>query len=441
MARRELRTDSEAVPQDALPRGWRTVQLADVVLKPKQRNPGLKPDETFEYVDVSSVSRESLKIESTTRCLGKEAPSRARKAVQAGDVIFATVRPTLRRIAIVPPELDNQICSTAFCVIRANPQFGDSGFLFFATARSDFVKQVSEGQRGVNYPAITDRQVLAGDIGLPPLPEQRAIAGVLRTVQEAKEACERVIAATRQLKQSLLAHLFTYGPVPFSQADQVELQDTEYGPRPIAWKIVALKDAVSGIDYGLSAAIPKVAPENAVNIVSTADITKDGHLLYGQIRRIEAPAKTIARLSLRNGDLLFNWRNSPELIGKTAIFSSQPTAHIFASFILRIRTDEQRTHNVFLRELLNYYRACGVFLLLARRAVNQANYNRNEISVLKIPSPPVEIQREIATQLATVDARLAAEESRRHALASLFTSLLHNLMTGRVRLPEFARGS
>ena len=266
------------------------------------------------------------------------------------------------------------------------------------------------------------------------------IAEVLRTVQGAKEAFERVLAATRQLKQSLLHHLFTYGPVPLADAAHVPLKETEYGSVPEAWDVVELKDAVAEIDYGLSAPIPKTPPKGGANIVSTADITKDGRLLYSQIRQVEAPARTIARLTLKGGDLLFNWRNSPELVGKTTIFDKQLEPHIFASFILRIRTDEHRTHNLFLKQLLNHYRTSGVFLSLARRAVNQANYNRNEISVLRIPLPALPEQREIAAQLSAVDAKLAAEESRRAALAALFQSLLHQLMTGKVRVPEFAGG-
>jgi restriction endonuclease S subunit len=63
--------------------------------------------------------------------------------------------------------------------------------------------------------------------------------------------------------------------------------------------------------------------------------------------------------------------------------------------------------------------------------------NKKDLEPLQIPLPPLPEQREIAAQLSAVDAKLAAEESRRSALAVLFQSLLHHLMTGKVRLPEF----
>jgi type I restriction enzyme S subunit len=198
---------------------------------------------------------------------------------------------------------------------------------------------------------------------------------------------------------------------------------------PRGWRVVPLSEAVDQIDYGLSAPIPKNPPADGVKIVSTADITKAGRIRYDQIRHVSAPASTMDRLTLRDGDVLFNWRNSAELIGKTGVFAGQAERHIFASFILRIRCGETKSHNLFLAHLMNYYRQAEVFLHLARRAVNQANYNRNEISVLKIPLPPYDEQRKIARVLGLAQ-RAMEEHERLIALTTeLKNSLLHQLFT------------
>ena len=79
------------------------------------------------------------------------------------------------------------------------------------------------------------------------------------------------------------------------------------------------------------------------------------------------------------------------------------------------------------------------FLSVAHKTTNLACINTTKLKALPVLLPPLSEQREIVAQLAAVDAKLAAEESRRAALAALFQSLLHHLMTGQVRLPEFVR--
>ena len=191
-----------------LPAHWRVVRLGEVVEKTKQIDPRKKPEWFFKYVDVSSVDNELLRITSYQNFAGKEAPSRARKQIDAGDVLFATVRPYLKRIAIVPPELDGHICSTAFCVLRAKNEI-DACYLFFAVAHEPFVQRVAEHQRGSSYPAVTDQDVLREVIPFPPLSEQREIARILQAV-DAKIAAEQAHrAALEELFKTLLHELMS----------------------------------------------------------------------------------------------------------------------------------------------------------------------------------------------------------------------------------------
>ena len=200
-----------------VPEHWEVVRLGEVTVKTEQINPRKTPDWRFKYVDVSSISRERLCIQCYKEYKGKEAPSRARKMIKAGDVLFATVRPYLKRVAMVPSELDGHICSTAFCVIRAAPDIADSALLFFAVSDNGFVQRISEYQRGTNYPAVTDSDVLNEFIPLPPLPEQREIARILQAVDRRIEAEEQRKSALEALFKTML-HLLMTGQIRLKYA-------------------------------------------------------------------------------------------------------------------------------------------------------------------------------------------------------------------------------
>ncbi|WP_253665492.1 restriction endonuclease subunit S [Thermus scotoductus] len=192
-----------------LPAHWRVVRLREVVEKAKQVDPRKKPDWNFKYVDVSSISNTKLSIETWSEISGENAPSRARKLVKEGDIIFATVRPYLKRIAMVPAHLDGHVVSTAFCVIRCKAELATPNYVFFAVSLDNFVQRVVEQQRGSSYPAVTDKDVLNGLIPLPPLSEQREIARMLQAVDARIEAEEKKKAALEALFKTLLHHLMT----------------------------------------------------------------------------------------------------------------------------------------------------------------------------------------------------------------------------------------
>lgn len=192
---------------------WDAVSLRSLCLDTTTIDPTKTPGKVFEYVDVSAVSNELWKIVSSTHHTGATAPGRARKLVRAQDVIFATVRPSLKRIALVPQNLDEQVVSTAFCVLRADLTKADPLFIYYSLLTEDFVNQVSNLERGASYPAVTDKDILEQEIVVPPLPEQRAIAAVLSKIQAAVEVQEKIVATLKELKAATTAKLFREGVV------------------------------------------------------------------------------------------------------------------------------------------------------------------------------------------------------------------------------------
>lgn len=315
---------------------------------------------------------------------------------------------------------------TTFYVTQEQTEL-DLEYLFYALEKLDLKRILGD----VGVPGLNREMAYLEELSYPDdKNEQRKIAYILNTIQKAIEQQDKLIQTTTELKKALMQKLFTEGTKGEKQ------KQTEIGLVPESWEVKSLIDVVEYIDYGVSQAIPKTPPQNGVKIVSTADINRAGELLYDQIRTIEVPQRTVDKLTLKEGDLLFNWRNSAELIGKSTIFHNQEEPHIFASFILRINCGEKKSHNYFMKYLMNHYREEGVFIKLSRRAVNQANYNRNEISVLKIPVPPTKEQIAIAEIITHIENKVNHHRGKKNLLTQAFKTLLHELTTGQRRVNE-----
>ena len=192
--------------------GWQTKTLGEVLQKTETVNPIQSPCAEFDYIDVSSVSNTTFQIEATQRLKGKDAPSRARKLVRKNDILFATIRPTLQRIAVVPKHLDKQVCSTGYFVLRPKPGV-DHRFVFYSLFTEDFTGQMESLQKGASYPAVTDSDVRSQVIPLPPLSEQQRIVGILDEAFEgiatAKANAEKNLQNARALFESHLQSVFS----------------------------------------------------------------------------------------------------------------------------------------------------------------------------------------------------------------------------------------
>ena len=281
----------------------------------------------------------------------------------------------------------------------------DTAFLFHWLRLAK--PKLEEHGTGTTFQSI-NRNVLENfPILLPPLPEQRAIAHVLRTVQRAKEATEGVIAAFKELKKSLMQHLFTYGPVPVAERERVPLQETEIGPIPAHWRVVKFDQAITR-----ATRVPKVKQSDYQPIGLVPIIDQGQSFIAGYTDK--SPYKD----------------NLPVIV-----FGDHTRVLKFVDFPFVAGADGTQVlipNSTLFDPLFVYY-------ALSTIDIPSRGYNRH-FSLLRessLPLPPLDEQREIARILQAVDAKIAAEERRRAALEELFKTLLHQLMTGKIRVKGF----
>lgn len=162
-------------PEDvpfAIPEKWKWVRLRNLVSIAKQKI----PDSEFYYIDVSGIDSVKRKICTLKKLTAGNAPSRARKVVEQGMVLYSTVRPYLLNTVVVEEIFDkfDLIASTAFATFKCLADLNNH-YIWYVLQSPYFTQHVSAIQKGVAYPAVSDRDFYSSYIPIPPIEEQRRI--------------------------------------------------------------------------------------------------------------------------------------------------------------------------------------------------------------------------------------------------------------------------
>jgi type I restriction enzyme, S subunit len=189
-----------------LPDNWTWIRLRDVGYNHGQK----KPDKTFCYIDVASIDNYNGVISTDIQVLNPdEAPSRARKLVKMGTVIYSTVRPYLLNIAIVDREFEHEpIVSTAFAILQ--PYEGiESEYVYYYLKSPAFIEYVESKMIGVAYPAINDLQFFSGLLPLAPNEEQLRIVQEIKKLMEICDQLKEAIGIKEQASSVMNRSVFT----------------------------------------------------------------------------------------------------------------------------------------------------------------------------------------------------------------------------------------
>lgn len=357
----------------------RQVALEDVVLNVTTWNP-LKTSEenSFDYIDISSVGQESKTIESPKQVFSAEAPSRARQLVKADDVIVSTVRPNLNAIAQVPAFLDGATASTGFCVLRSDAEKLDSRFLFHWVKSPQFVDDMTLKATGASYPAVSDRIIKESKIPLPPLPEQRRIAAILDKADALREKRRQSIAKLDALLQSVFIDMF---------GDPVT--------NPMRWNLVKVSSVVSGFQGGKS--VQSESSEIAEFRYRVLKVSAVTSLIYKPEESKPLPIEYSppSEHFVKTGDLLFSRANTSELVGAVAYVWDTPQNVLMPDKLWRfLWTDSENLEPLFICSVFHHpsFRY-EIGKLATGTSGSMKNISQGKVLGMMIPMPELCLQK------------------------------------------------
>jgi type I restriction enzyme S subunit len=187
---------------------WKEVRLGDVADVDEKSLGSKTPDDfEFDYISLSNVVPGRV-IGKLDRLVYGDAPSRAKRIVQTGDLLVSTVRPNLMGFARVSAAHSSCIASTGFAVVTPK-KTATGSYLFHYLFSHHMKSQVHGLVVGSNYPAINSSDVKKLKINLPPLDEQKLIGEVLDNCDVQCDYLTDNLSKLRNEKKALMQQLLT----------------------------------------------------------------------------------------------------------------------------------------------------------------------------------------------------------------------------------------
>jgi type I restriction enzyme S subunit len=360
---------------ESLKPGWRRVKFGDVVRLSKARCADPLAEGVERYVGLEHLEPGDLRI----RNWGNVADGVTFTSVfEPGQVLFGKRRAYQRKVAVAD---FSGVCSGDIYVMETkDAQVLLPELLPFICQTDAFFNHAIDTSAGSLSPRTNWTSLANFEFMLAPMLEQSKIIELLTALECAGAAQQGAAESADQLVRALLS----------------ETLNRE-------WPIVELGKVVHGTQYGLSI---NAGSEGQYPMLRMMNI-EDGLCIENDIKYVELSDKDFENYRLVNGDVLFNRTNSYELVGRTGVYELHGD-HVFASYLVRIKTLPEKLEPKFLTLYLNSDFGRRQVLAYATKAVSQANVNASNLLRVRLPLPPLDQQQRL---LDLIDKAKSAEKT------------------------------
>lgn len=390
---------------------WPTAPLGDVCLPTQQADPARSGASTFRYVDIAGVDRDSKIISRAEALPCSEAPSRARKVIQTSDVLVSTVRPNLNAVALVSDDLDGEVASTGFSVLRANPVLLNPKYLFYWVQSREFIEYLVSNATGANYPAVTDGVVRRAPLPLASPKEQFRIVELLDEADRLRRLRREADAKAGRILQALFLKMF---------GDPVT--------NAMGWRISAIGDITTLVTSGST---PRGGAE--VYVKEGPYIIRSQNVLMNYLRLSDAARITdevhqqMSRTWVYVGDVLLNITGAS--IGRVAWVKSLDAPANVNQHVCIIRPDSALVNSAYLSVCLSLPSMQSTIDGIQTGASRQA-LNHVQVRSLKVPVPPVALQTKFSRQAQLLEESLELIDTTNEQLDLLWGTMMQHAFSG-----------
>ncbi len=377
--------------------GWRRVKFGDVVRLSKARSHDPLSDGFERYVGLEHLEPNNLRIGSW----GNVADGVTFTSVfHPGQVLFGKRRAYQRKVAVADFA---GVCSGDIYVLETkDAQVLLSELLPFICQTDKFFEYAVGTSAGSLSPRTNWTSLADFEFVLPPIEEQARLVDALQAIEHTSESHQKVSGLADQLVRSLLADVLSR-----------------------EWPVVDLGSVVKGTQYGLSI---NAGSDGKYPMLRMMNI-EDGLCVENDIKYADLNEKDFEAYQLVHGDVLFNRTNSYELVGRTGVYELEGD-HVFASYLVRIKTHPEKLEPKFLTLYLNSDFGRRQVLAYATKAVSQANVNASNLLRVRLPLPPLEKQQQLLEDIAKAKTAERAAIARRSSVEEMKKQLLTEMAGG-----------
>jgi type I restriction enzyme S subunit len=367
-------------------------------------------------------------------------------AARPGDVVFSKIDARNGAIGVLPPTIPDAVVTPEFPIFTPKRTAISARYLELVLRAGGFIEALRRRATGTSgRKRITPESFRSLSIPLPPLVEQQALVAAHDLALAEAHALE--LQATEAEQAGARAFCDALGvaappPLPDRPMFVARFRDLERwsheavlrratggGALSAKWPEVRVSE-IGRVSYGMQKHPGNRPGESARPYLRVANVQRN-RLDLGEIKLINVPDAELERYRLVEGDLLLCEGNSPDLVGRGAVWHSEVPDCVHQNHVLKIRLQQDRAIPEFVLSVINSEFGQAYFRSKSKRTTNLASINSKEVAGFTFPLPPLEIQRELVKALAASRAKAAkmredASEKRVHAGSSFEGAIYGN---------------